>query len=73
MADPWLPDLAVEVDEERRWIIIRRTMIGIACNLGNETVEVPVTGEPLAGWGDPKAGTDATTLPPHSVAVLRTH
>jgi len=72
MADPWLPDLRVDVDESRRWIIMRRNIIAIACNLGTETVEVPLTGEPLAGWGDPKVGADATTLPPHSVAVLRT-
>lgn len=72
MADPWLPDLRVDADESQRWIIMRRSTIAIACNLGTETVEVPLTGEPLAGWGDPKVGADATTLPPHSVAVLRT-
>ena len=72
MANPWLPDLRVDVHEHQRWIIMRRSTIAIACNLGTETVEVPLTGEPLAEWGDPKVGADATTLPPHSVAVLRT-
>jgi maltooligosyltrehalose trehalohydrolase len=71
MADPWLTHLGVEVDEERRWIIMRRGRIAIACNLGTEQVSVDVTGETLLGWGAPVVGDDATTLPAHSVAVVR--
>ena len=72
LADPWLTDLVVDVDEDRRWILMRRGRIGIACNLGDQTVHLPVGGEALAGWGEPKVGAEATTLPAHSVAVLRT-
>ena len=71
LADPWLPDLFIEFDEGRRWIVMRRGRVGIACNLGDESVDVPVTGDLLTGWGDPKVADDATTLPPHSVAVVR--
>jgi maltooligosyltrehalose trehalohydrolase len=71
MADPWLTHLGVEVDEERRWIVMRRGRIVIACNLGTEQVSVDVTGETLLGWGAPVVGDDATTLPAHSVAVVR--
>ena len=72
LADPWLTDLVVDVDEDRRWILMRRGRTGIACNLGDQTVHLPVGGEALAGWGEPKVGAEATTLPAHSVAVLRT-
>ncbi len=71
LADPWLTDLFIEADEDRRWIVMCRGHIGIACNLGEEAVDVPITGELLIGWGDPKVADDATTLPPHSVAVVR--
>jgi maltooligosyltrehalose trehalohydrolase len=71
MADPWLPDLTAEVDEDRRWILMCRGRIGIACNLGVESVEVPVSGEVLAQWGEAVVGGEATTLPAHSVVVLR--
>lgn len=71
LADPWLPDLGVEVDEERRWIVMRRGAVAIAANLGTQPVEVPVTGTMLAQWGNPQNGAESTTLPGHSVAVLR--
>ena len=71
MADPWLPDLGVEVDEDRRWIVMRRGAVAIAANLGTEPVEVAVTGELLAEWGEPKVAVEQTALPGHSVAVVR--
>ncbi|MFN8071018.1 MAG: malto-oligosyltrehalose trehalohydrolase [Mycobacterium sp.] len=71
LADPWLPHLGVEFDENRRWIVMRRGAVAIAANLGAESVEVTVTGDLLARWGDPEVGADATTLPPHTVVVLR--
>ncbi len=71
LADPWLPHLGVEFDENRRWIVMRRGAVAIVCNLGTEPVEVAVTGEVLAQWGEPEVGADAATLPSHSVAVLR--
>jgi maltooligosyltrehalose trehalohydrolase len=71
LADPWLPHLGVEVDDDRRWIVMRRGAVAIAANLGTEPVEVTVGGHVLAQWGDPEVGGATTTLPPHSVAVLR--
>jgi maltooligosyltrehalose trehalohydrolase len=72
MADAWLPHLGVDIDEQQRWIVLRRGRIAIACNLGSCPVSVPWVGETLLAWGDPAAGESATTLPAHSVAVLRT-
>lgn len=72
MADPWLTHLAVDYDEEQRWIAMRRGRITIVCNLGTEEVSVPATGEFLLGWGERAIGTDSTRLSGHSVAVLRT-
>ncbi len=73
MADPWLTHLAVDYDEQQRWIVVRRGPIAIACNLGTEVVSVPATGEVVLGWGDTAAGSDgATRLSGHSVALLRT-
>ncbi len=71
MADPWLPDLGVDVDEDRRWIVMRRGAVAIAANLGTEAVEVGVGGDALAQWGLPEIGADRTMLPAHSVAVVR--
>ncbi|MCW1960091.1 MAG: malto-oligosyltrehalose trehalohydrolase [Mycobacterium sp.] len=71
MADPWLAHLSVDVDEEHRWIVMRRGRIAIACNLGTEPVALGVAGQTLLEWGGPEVGDDATLLPGHSVAVVR--
>jgi maltooligosyltrehalose trehalohydrolase len=71
MADPWLPHLVVEVDEERRWIVMRRGRIAVAGNLGTEPVRVAVTGQILLQWGGVDVGEGGTTLPGHTVAVVR--
>jgi maltooligosyltrehalose trehalohydrolase len=72
MADPWLTHLAVDFDEEQRWIAMRRGPITIVCNLGTELVIVPATGEFLLGWGEHAIGADTSRLSGHSVVVLRT-
>ena len=71
MADPWLPDLVVEFDEEQCWIVMRRKRIAFACNLGPELVGVPVAGQLLLQWGGAVVGHGFTRLPGHSVAVVR--
>ncbi|MEI6252725.1 MAG: malto-oligosyltrehalose trehalohydrolase [Mycobacteriaceae bacterium] len=71
LADPWLPDLCIEFDEDQRWIMMRRGAVAIAANLGTEPVGVAVTGELLAEWGKPAIGSTHTSLPAHSVAVVR--
>ncbi|MCV7215247.1 malto-oligosyltrehalose trehalohydrolase [Mycobacterium crocinum] len=71
MADPWLAHLVVDYDEDERWIVLRRGRIAIACNLSEQQVSAPVTGEVVLAWGDPDVGAHGTALPGHSVVVTR--
>ncbi|OBA60860.1 malto-oligosyltrehalose trehalohydrolase [Mycobacterium sp. 1100029.7] len=71
LADPWLEQLAVDYDEERRWIVLSRGQLRIACNLGTEPVTVPVAGAVVLAWGEPTAQGEETVLEGHSVAILR--
>ncbi len=71
LADPWLEHLTVDYDEEQRWISIGRGGLRIACNLGTDPATVPVTGDVVLAWGEPKVGTDGTVLDGHSFAILR--
>ena len=71
MADPWLDNLGVDYDEEQRWFVMRRGALAIACNLGTQAADVPVTGEVVLAWGEPAAGKQTTRIDGHSVAVLR--
>ncbi|MFL0239436.1 malto-oligosyltrehalose trehalohydrolase [Mycobacterium sp. SMC-17] len=70
-ADPWLDHLRVEFDEADRWIVMHRGAFAVACNLGEQPVAVPITGESVLSSAEPQIGTTATTLPGHSFAVLR--
>jgi maltooligosyltrehalose trehalohydrolase len=70
-ADPWLDHLRIEFDEADRWIVMHRGAFAVACNLGEHAVAVPVTGAVVLSSAEPQIGTDATTLPGHSFAVLR--
>ncbi len=64
--------MRVDYDEYRRWIVMQRGSLVIACNLGAEAVYVPVTGEVVLAWDDPSAvDANSTTLPARSFAVLR--
>ncbi len=71
LADPWLGDLIVDYDEDRRWIMMRRGRLVIACNLGVAATSVPVVGEVVLAWDPPNIGETATELPAHSFAILR--
>ncbi len=71
LADPWLSHLVVDYDEDQRWIVMRRGHFAVACNLGEDPVQVPVTGEAVLAWGEPDVGPDNTGLPGHSVVVAR--
>jgi maltooligosyltrehalose trehalohydrolase len=70
LADPWLDDLRIEYDEERRWIVMHRGALAIACNLGEASATVPVSGTVVLAWDEPIVG-QSTVLPAHSFAVLR--
>ncbi len=71
LADPWLDHLRVDYDEEGRWIVMERGTLAIACNLGTEAAEVPVTGEVVLAWEVPAVATKSTMLPGRSFAILR--
>ncbi len=71
MADPWLDDLAVDYDEDQRWISMSRGRLRIVCNLGAEPVKVPVTGDVVLAWGEPVVDGDSAVLEGHSFAVIR--
>jgi maltooligosyltrehalose trehalohydrolase len=63
--------MQVDYDEEQRWIALHRGAFTIVCNLGDETVTVPVAGEVVLASADPTVG-DATELPGQSFTILRT-
>lgn len=71
LADPWLDHLRIDYDEDRRWIVMYRGALGVACNLGAEPVDVPVAGDVVLAWGEPVVGNGSTRLDGHCVAVLR--
>ncbi|MGO9153904.1 malto-oligosyltrehalose trehalohydrolase [Mycobacterium sp.] len=71
LADPWLNHLVVDYDEKQDWITLSRGRLRIVCNLGAEPATVPVTGDVLLAWGEPKVDGDTTELPAHSFAILR--
>lgn len=71
LADPWLDNLQVDFDEDARWIVMRRGAFAIACNLGQDATEVPVTGAVVLAWGEPSATAGGTRLDGHSFAVVK--
>lgn len=71
LADPWLGHLHTDFDEDRHWIVLRRGALSIACNLGDDVARVPAVGALLLAWDEPLVGAEATALPGHSVAILR--
>jgi maltooligosyltrehalose trehalohydrolase len=71
LADPWLDNLSVDYDEDRRWLALKRGRFTAAFNLGEQAVTVPVSGKVVLEWGAPSVG-DSTELPGHSFALLAT-
>jgi maltooligosyltrehalose trehalohydrolase len=71
-ADPWLPHLRIDHDEDARWIVMFRGAFAVACNLNTESVLVPVSGTVVLASDDPAPDGPGTRLPGHSFAVLRT-
>jgi maltooligosyltrehalose trehalohydrolase len=66
-----LDHLGIDYDEEARWIVMRRGSLAIACNLGSDPVDVPVTGDIVLAWGEPTGEAKTTRLGGHSFAVVR--
>jgi maltooligosyltrehalose trehalohydrolase len=71
LTDYWLDHMRVDYDEDARWIVLYRGTLAIACNLGADSVAVPVTGQVIYAWGTPRVGAAGTALDGHSFAVLR--
>lgn len=71
LADPWLDNLRIDFDEDARWFVMHRGGFDIVCNLGTDTVEVPVSGEVVLSWGEVAAAGAASRMGAHSAAVLR--
>ncbi|MCV7279432.1 malto-oligosyltrehalose trehalohydrolase [Mycolicibacterium flavescens] len=71
LSDPWLDNLKVDYDENARWFAMHRGAFTIACNLGPEPVEVPVTGAVVLAWGEPVVSAESTRLEGHSFAVVK--
>ena len=70
LSDPWLDHMGVDYDEDQRWIVLRRGALAIACNLGEQSVTVPASGEVVLASGEPSVG-ESTVLPAHSFAILK--
>jgi maltooligosyltrehalose trehalohydrolase len=43
----------------------------MVCNLGADTVKVPVTGDVVLAWDEPTADADGTVIAGESFAILR--
>ncbi|MDD4865958.1 MAG: malto-oligosyltrehalose trehalohydrolase [Mycobacterium sp.] len=71
LADPWLDHLVVDYDADRRWVLMHRGRLSIACNVGTAPVRVPVIGELVLTWGEPTCEADGTALDGRSFAILR--
>ena len=71
LAEPWLPRLVVDYDEDARWVAMRRGRLTVACNLGADPVTVPFAGDLVLCSDSPAVGDDRTELPAHSFAILR--
>ncbi len=72
LGDFWLDHLWIDFDEDARWIVLYRGTLAVACNLGADSVAIPVTGEVVYAWGTPRIGAAGAELDGHSFAVLRT-
>ncbi|GDY32087.1 malto-oligosyltrehalose trehalohydrolase [Gandjariella thermophila] len=74
LTDPRVDRLVVDVATEPGWLVLRRGGLRLACNLGRETVDVPVDlppGEVLLASAQARPGERAVTLPAESFVLLR--
>lgn len=71
LADPWLDNMRIDYDETERWIVMRRGSLAIACNLGTQPVDVPVTGAIVFAWDEPTVGAKSTRIGGHSFAIVK--
>ena len=76
LADPSFASVSAHFDEDERWIVVRRGHLRVAANLSTKPrtvpLDAPVTKILLTSDPAATAHADAATLPPESIAVLRT-
>jgi maltooligosyltrehalose trehalohydrolase len=75
LTDPRLDRVEVDHDDDARWLVVRRKGVSVVCNLAAVEQPVPV-GSPvdavLLASAVATADGDSVTMPPESVAVVRT-
>lgn len=70
LADPWLEHLTVDYDQDHGWIAVSRGRLRIVCNLGVESVRVPVGGDVVLAWEEPAVEADGAVLQGHSFVIF---
>ncbi|WFE20065.1 malto-oligosyltrehalose trehalohydrolase [Solwaraspora sp. WMMD937] len=73
LTDPRLNRIAVEVDEHRRWLVMRRGGVRLVCNLADVEQPVPFgapSGKVLLSSAPVQSGDAQVVLPAESFAVL---
>jgi maltooligosyltrehalose trehalohydrolase len=63
--------MRIDYDETQQWIVMHRGGLAIACNLGTEAVDVPVTGEVVLAWDEPAVGPKSMRIEGHSFAIVK--
>jgi malto-oligosyltrehalose trehalohydrolase len=75
LTDPRLGRLAVDYDEQARWIVLYRGDVRVVANLSARPVTIPVTGQPTAVLAASRAGVElgpeSVTLPGACFACFR--
>jgi maltooligosyltrehalose trehalohydrolase len=75
LTDPRLDRVAVSYDEDRRWLVVSRGTLRIACNLAGDSRSIPLDGAVIEVLLESVAGTACTRstveLAQESVAVVR--
>jgi maltooligosyltrehalose trehalohydrolase len=70
LTDPRFGSVQVDYDEDARWLLVRRSTLTIAVNLGEEEVQLPIAGGILLAT-DPAADiTEGLNLPAASGAIV---
>jgi maltooligosyltrehalose trehalohydrolase len=75
LTDPRLDRVAVSYEEDRRWLVVSRGTLRIACNLAGDSQSIPLDGAVMEVLLESVAGTACTRstveLARESVAVVR--
>jgi maltooligosyltrehalose trehalohydrolase len=73
LADPRLDRVTVDVDEDRRWLVVHRGTLRVVANLAAQMQRLPIqAGAVLLATGDASAEADGLLLAAHSAAIVAT-